>query len=128
MIDKAPWSSPCNGCGMCCEKALCPLGSVVFGLELSDAPCPALGRHDDGTSFCGLVETPRRFSPIRSAVFGEQAMSEAAMILVGTGVGCDAQAEDEFISAERIAARKKEWDRKFPRADVDNAARKWGLW
>ena len=35
---------PCVGCGFCCSKSLCPLGSTHYGYE---RPCPALVFQDE---------------------------------------------------------------------------------
>ena len=53
---KPPHGSPCNGCGVCCMVAPCPLGQHIFGFELGR--CPALTERDDATYVCGLVLDP----------------------------------------------------------------------
>lgn len=89
---KPPYGAPCNGCGQCCREQLCPLGARMFGTW--NGPCPAfIG--GDGSGFCGLVATPREFAPVRTARYGVEVMSRAALHLIGAGLGCDARKDDE---------------------------------
>lgn len=44
---------------------------------------------------CGLVASPGKYAPIRTALFGSAAMSEAAVAGIGVGIGCDARLETE---------------------------------
>jgi hypothetical protein len=88
VIEKPAYGSACNGCGKCCQNELCPLGAAVFRHERG--PCPAL-ETADGRFFCGLVENPQLYSPIRAAVVGRERLARAAKLLIGAGEGCDAK-------------------------------------
>ena len=118
MIAKPPHGAKCNGCGMCCQAEKCPLGTAIFAGIPSNGnadawagPCPGIARHADGTFGCGLVETPRRYAPLRAAVFGEERLRTAAMYLTGSGVGCDGHVDDEPYNeafAHRMRADRNE--------------------
>ena len=49
---KPRYGAPCNGCGVCCQQELCPLGTTAFGAV--PAPCPAL-HWVQGRFWCGLA-------------------------------------------------------------------------
>ncbi len=122
-LAKAPYGSPCNGCGRCCYNEICTLGAVVFGR--SRGPCPALQSGEDAKLVCGLIANPMRYDPIGTMRSGAAAMSEAAAFLSGSGEGCDAQLDDEpdnpaFSDKIRRAARNH-------RAKANAAAAKWGI-
>jgi hypothetical protein len=53
---------PCNGCGVCCAAAPCPLGMWVS--RRRQGACAALS-WDDGQSRyrCGVVAEPQRWLP-----------------------------------------------------------------
>lgn len=110
--EKPPHGEPCNGCGGCCEASRCPLGAHVFG---PGPDCPALT--DDG---CGLVLTPRMFFP-----GSEAELRDAAALLIGAGIGCDALLEGELPNLSwrarlyRYAARQG--------ARLKRAKRAWGI-
>lgn len=92
MIDKAPHGTPCNGCGRCCLEEPCVLGSLVT--EKLTGECPALQWRDEHAC-CGLVATPADYSPFRAHLVGAQLLSEAAMVLTGSGIGCDSHFDGE---------------------------------
>lgn len=102
---KPPYGAPdCNGCGLCCQRFLCPLASMVF--QAIDGPCPAL--EDVGARYvCGLVEHSRRYAPVRAALVGPKALTAAAQHLIGVGVGCDTQDDDEPDNPEYRKAMRR---------------------
>jgi hypothetical protein len=91
-LKKPPFGSPCNGCGLCCREALCPIAVGIFGPIT--APCPALVR-DGAKQVCGVIAAPSRFVPELVDVHGAKAISSAAALLLGSGIGCDSQGNDE---------------------------------
>lgn len=123
-MKKPSHGSPCNNCGECCRAELCPLGVSVF--RTVAGPCPALEtRADDGQSACGLVAHPATYMPVRAHVYGKRAMSDAALILVGAGIGCDAQLESEPANEPfRAMLRRK---RDSMRLAVGRACAVWGV-
>ena len=61
----------CNGCGLCCAAAPCPLGAVL-SRRLTGA-CAALIWDDAaGRYHCGVVITPRRWLPWLPAALGRR--------------------------------------------------------
>ena len=57
--------STCNGCGVCCAAAPCPLG--IWLSRRRQGACVALGWSDgtgaEGRYFCGAVAEPARWLP-----------------------------------------------------------------
>lgn len=94
--EKAPYGTPCNGCGLCCQNEICPLGQIVFPAAVVrfGGACPALER-DDERFICGLIARPEAYAPIKASVYGVEALREAAVIGVGAGIGCDARMDGE---------------------------------
>lgn len=96
MPEKPPHGSPCNGCGLCCEAELCPLAAALY--RRWEGPCPALTSTDDGRKICGLATDPRAHFPAKVRRWGAFEMRRTATVLIGAGVGCDAQVEGEPAS------------------------------
>lgn len=79
--------APCNGCGVCCLSAPCPLGIVLSGRRTG--VCAAL-RWEDGQSryLCGAITQP-------AEVLGPRWRWAAPMLgrwarrWVAAGIGCD---------------------------------------
>lgn len=116
---KPPHGAPCNGCGGCCLDSLCRLAQHVFQ-NTHQGPCPALTFDSGGRSSCGLVANPSRYAPVVTAIWGGDAASAAASLLVGTGLGCDGLLEGErrdtaFSQALRIHRHRH--DRSFRTAE-----------
>lgn len=56
--DKPLPGAPCNGCGVCCQVELCPLGILRYFRRAG--PCPALHWVADVKHYrCGLLEKSR---------------------------------------------------------------------
>ena len=95
---KPPHGSPCNNCGVCCEVSLCKLAAHVFDVPPgTPGPCPAL-QGSPGAAMCGMVADPGRFMPVRTEAVGAQGMSDAALVVIGAGYGCDARINGEPIN------------------------------
>ena len=97
VLAKPLYGQPCNGCGVCCKDQRCPLGARVFG---PGADCPALTE-----AGCGLVLEPVRYAP--DADRSEMRLRESATMLIGAGMGCDAQLlgePDDPVFRERLRA------------------------
>lgn len=123
MIDKPKYGSPCNSCGQCCQSAVCPLGQHVLGPV--DAPCPALRPQGEGFG-CGLVQSPRLYDPVRTAIYGARRMREAAAFLIGAGYGCD-WAETIEERDPRIAARMIAGAMAVPAEFLARYRKVWGI-
>lgn len=119
MLTKPPHGAPCNGCGGCCADQRCPLGSVVFG---SGGRCPALELRLPAM-ICGLVSNPSVYAPDVTARHGAAKASQAASILIGAGMGCDA-----LLAGERPNEAWRAWAiRAVDRRAAKDAARVWGI-
>lgn len=107
---KPPHGSPCTRCGLCCYATLCELAERVFGA--GPGPCPALS-FDKAGSRCGLVDHSMKQH------------KEAALLLIGSGTGCDARINGEPVN-DAFNKRLDKWD--ADHASEISAARKvWGL-
>lgn len=127
-LDKKPaHGAPCNRCGLCCIASLCPVARALFKRDAHPGPCPALQKAGgDGTYACGVVASPGRYVSIeRYAMYGREALSAAAALLIGSGTGCDARFNGEPAD-ESFYAKLCEWDRVNERR-VRQAQEKWGF-
>jgi hypothetical protein len=75
----------CNGCGLCCAVALCPL-AVEF-LDEAAAPCPAM-EFSDGRFWCGLLRHPSRY--FGTPGFSDRLIRPMIEAALDIGGGCDA--------------------------------------
>lgn len=85
-LPKPKYGQACNGCGLCCQLELCPIGAALFNRW--EGPCPALQEVDKGYG-CGLIIDPAKYAPVPAMVHGKQKLSQAATWLNAAGVGCD---------------------------------------
>jgi hypothetical protein len=79
---------PCNGCGLCCHLARCPVSIDLIGE--GDGPCPAL-EYSDGRYWCGIVLHPRKYvAQIPEAARLSDAQLQVCIgHLMNFGYGCD---------------------------------------
>jgi hypothetical protein len=121
-IQKPRHGQPCNSCGKCCANEPCPLGREIFGV--STGRCPGLVVLD-GKFGCDLVLRPEIHANLLARRVGADALSEAASILIGVGVGCDAQlngeTRDPTLRQRMILYREIHWRK------ILDARRKWGF-
>ena len=96
LAKKPAHGAPCNRCGVCCLITLCDLGQHVFGHKLG--PCPALRQPPGGDAVCGLTVEPEAFAPRRAMIAGKATLRDAALVLIASGVGCDARCNGEPIN------------------------------
>jgi len=80
---KPAFGDACNGCGVCCQQEVCPLGRATFG-EVA-APCPALV-FGQARFWCALVLGERELR--------RQDPSEPPCLetMLAIGLGCDSEA------------------------------------
>ena len=89
----------CNGCGVCCLVAPCPLGMVLS--RKRQGACVALRWHEDGHHYrCGAMTAPRDVaaqalpSALRFlAPVVAWALSGVASRWISAGTGCDSDVE-----------------------------------
>ncbi len=85
--DQPEVGAPCNGCGVCCAVAPCPLG--VLASRRTKGPCAALvWMPDPGRYRCGLIEAPEQHLP-RGLGRLAPALARLARRYVSAGSGCD---------------------------------------
>lgn len=105
---KPAYGQPCNGCGVCCLAAQCPISTAVFGRV---PVCPALEPVEAGGYRCGLIAAPGPYldlPPHWAALTGE-----AFGVILGAGSGCDAAMSDaDHDAAEADAADLRQRARK----------------
>ena len=78
----------CNGCGVCCAAAPCPLGAVLS--RRLRGPCAALEWVDDTRQYrCGALANPGRWLPALPRRWAR------ALVLrwIAAGRGCDSTLE-----------------------------------
>ncbi len=121
---KPPHGSPCTSCGLCCEATLCPLAQHVFGRGPL-GPCPALEYDPQRNSSCGMVAHPGRHKPILVALHGVEEMRAAALLIVGSGLGCDARVNGE-PGNDAFYAKLRQWDRDHKR-QIRHAKKLWRM-
>lgn len=78
---------PCNGCGVCCASAPCPLG-VVVSRRLTGRCAALVWRDDVGLYRCGLIAQPAAIlpRPLRALA---PALARLARRYIAAGAGCD---------------------------------------
>jgi hypothetical protein len=91
-------SAPCNGCGVCCAAAPCPIGMLVSG-RLHGA-CAALSWHEEvGLYRCGMVSAPRTVLPWLPG-FLAPAVARLARRWISAASGCDSDLLVEATPAQ----------------------------
>jgi hypothetical protein len=82
---KPAWGKPCNGCGVCCLVAPCPIGILVS--RRRSGACAALRwRAPQRRYVCGLMAEPESFVRPRWAAAG---IARLARRMIAAGSGCD---------------------------------------
>jgi hypothetical protein len=81
---KPPTGQACNGCGVCCAWAPCPLGMLLS--RRRTGPCRAL-TWDSQRYRCGVLTEPRRHLPWLPAGLARR----LAWRWIAAAQGCDAE-------------------------------------
>jgi hypothetical protein len=86
--------APCNGCGVCCAIAPCPLSRTLLGHR--SGSCPALSWQVAEARYgCGLVMAPAHHLRWLPPVLAPLARRLARRwVAVGIGCDCDADANE----------------------------------
>ncbi|QEL56699.1 hypothetical protein [Chromobacterium paludis] len=82
---------PCNGCGVCCAAAPCPLSRLL--LKHRAGPCPAL-EWESPRYRCGLIAHPRGHLPSLPAWLAP-GFRRLARRYLAIGAGCDSLTHTE---------------------------------
>lgn len=87
--------APCNGCGVCCLWAPCPLGMVVS--RRRTGPCVALRWSDSHQRYqCAMVADPDSVTGWRNPwVLG--VLASLARRWIAAGTGCDAHLQVQAL-------------------------------
>jgi hypothetical protein len=94
--DKPPQGAPCNGCGVCCASAPCPLG-MLFSFR-TQGRCARL-RYDAAAAHyrCGLLpDTGSRATHWLGGI-GTGLAAKLVRRWIGAGIGCDSSATATHI-------------------------------
>ncbi len=84
---KPPEGASCNGCGVCCAVAPCPVGMLVSGRRTG--ACAALSWHSGASLYrCGLVGAPRAVLPRLPRALAPL-VSRLARRWISAASGCD---------------------------------------
>jgi hypothetical protein len=76
---------PCNGCGLCCAAAPCPLGMLLS--RKRRGACAALQWDDSaGLYRCGVLQAPQRWLPWLPRAWARR----LARRWIAAATGCDA--------------------------------------
>lgn len=91
--------APCNGCGLCCVLAPCPLSRALLGHRTG--ACPALRWQAAAQRYaCGLTMAPNEHFPRLPAALVPLAR-RLALRWIAAGSGCDCDADDtEFVAED----------------------------
>ena len=88
---KPAFGAPCNGCGVCCLVAPCPLGMLVS--RRRSGACSALHWSDEAQRYqCGLLMAPQRLLGRREETpkWLTRLLGRWVRRWIAAGVGCDA--------------------------------------
>lgn len=81
---------PCNGCGVCCLSAPCPIGILVS--RRTSGACSALQWSEpDSRYVCGMLRAPLQVLGWRGAASGRLArlLTRLSARWIAAGIGCD---------------------------------------
>jgi MinD superfamily P-loop ATPase len=88
---KPALGATCNGCGVCCAVAPCPIGMLIS--RRRSGRCVALAWQDEDRRYmCAVVAAPQRYSPVKGSA-AVAALSALARRFISAGSGCDAEVE-----------------------------------
>jgi len=105
---KPALGTPCNGCGVCCLLAPCPLGVLLSGYR--QGACRALRwQADSGLYRCGAITVPREvlnerlpqwLHPLAALMAGSLGSLAKRWVAAGVGCDCDAELENDKPAAQ----------------------------
>jgi hypothetical protein len=105
---KPELGAPCNGCGVCCLLAPCPLGVLLSGYR--QGACRALRWQEDGSQYrCGAITAPREvlqerlphlWHPITAVMAGGLERMAGRWVAAGSGCDCDAELDADAPPAQ----------------------------
>jgi hypothetical protein len=94
---KPAWAEPCNGCGVCCAYAPCPVGMLIS--RRRTGACAALQWMESESRYrCGVLVDPARHTGLR-ARWAQRLIRRLAGRMISAGSGCDCSLEVENPAA-----------------------------
>jgi hypothetical protein len=89
---------PCNGCGVCCAAAPCPV-SALF-LNHTDGACPALIWEEQSLKYrCGMILSPSYYCRWLPASFN-RFTTKLMRRWIALDVGCDSEAQAIHLASD----------------------------
>jgi len=91
--DKPAFGAPCNGCGVCCLAAPCPVSAAL--LRHRENACPALVWQEQGQLYrCGMLQHPAQYCRWLPKMF-ERTVIVLVRRWLALDIGCDSSLELE---------------------------------
>jgi hypothetical protein len=85
---KPPEGQPCNGCGLCCAFAPCPMGALIS--RRRTGACKALEWQTANARYrCGVLSSPKRWVPWLPTALTRK----LARRWIAASTGCDSSLE-----------------------------------
>jgi len=82
---------PCNGCGICCLAAPCPVSALM--LAHKSGACPALIWQDENHLYrCGMLIAPSRYLRWLPSLF-QRPFASLVRHYLALNIGCDSTIE-----------------------------------
>jgi hypothetical protein len=84
-------TEPCNGCGVCCAYAPCPVGVLIS--KRRTGACAALEWVDAEARYrCGVLINPGRYTGLQAG-WARALTQRVAQRMISAGSGCDCSLE-----------------------------------
>jgi hypothetical protein len=88
---KPAWDAPCNGCGVCCAYAPCPIGVLIS--RRHTGACAALEWVDAESRYrCGVLLDPGKYTGLK-ANWMQNLTRNLTSRMISAGSGCDCSLE-----------------------------------
>ncbi|MFY7942744.1 MAG: hypothetical protein ACOVOX_17725 [Burkholderiaceae bacterium] len=88
---KPAWAEPCNGCGVCCAYAPCPVGVLIS--RRRTGACAALEWVDDESRYrCGMLVDPQKYTGLQAG-WMQTVTRRVTHRMISAGTGCDCSLE-----------------------------------
>jgi hypothetical protein len=90
---KPAWAEPCNGCGVCCAYAPCPVGILIS--KRRTGACSALEWVNQESRYrCGMLVDPQKYTGLQAG-WMENLTRRLITRMIAAGSGCDCSLEVE---------------------------------
>ena len=100
---KPALGEPCNGCGVCCAYAPCPVG-ILISKRLTGA-CAALEWVDGESRYrCGVLVDPQKYTGLQAG-WMQTLTHRVATRMISAGSGCDCSLEVDTQAHQKTPSR-----------------------